>query len=52
MARITKELKNKYKDVLDKPLGELTEKEMKKLQRFFDEASKTGLTDEEIYEEN
>lgn len=48
--KISKELFEKYADVLNKPLGELTDKEWKKLNKFLDENNKQGLTDEDIYE--
>lgn len=44
------ELFKKYADVLNKPLGKLTDKEWKKFNQFLDESSKAGLTDEEIYD--
>lgn len=50
--KISKELFKKYKDVLTKPLGELTDKEWNKFNKFLDENNKVGLTDQEIYKEN
>lgn len=43
---MSKELFEKYKDVLNKPLGELTDKEWKRLNRFLDENNKGEQNDD------
>ena len=49
MAKIREELLKKYKDVLNKPMTQMSEKELNKFHKFLDESSKCGLTDQEIY---
>lgn len=46
-----KELFKKYADVLEKPFCNFTEKDWKRFNKFLEESSKVGLTDQEIYKE-
>lgn len=46
----SKKLFKKYKDVLTKPMTQMSEKELNKFHKFLDESSKAGLTDEEVYD--
>lgn len=49
--KMSKDLKRKYEDVLDKEFKDFTDKDWKRFYKFLDENNKVGLTDEEIYEE-